>query len=91
MAIQAVGSQKDVTVDRFKETLGNDESLLLCSGGLWNTLGDEEIIHIVRNATTPHTACQALVDACNAKGAAHLCHGGISRPTRTICGVWARS
>jgi len=36
---------------------------------LWNTLGDEEIIHIVRNAATPHAACQTLVDACNAKGA----------------------
>jgi serine/threonine protein phosphatase PrpC len=66
---QAVGSQENVTVDLFNETLEDDESLLLCSDGLWNTLGDEEIIHIVRNATTPHAACQALVDACNAKGA----------------------
>jgi protein phosphatase len=67
--IQAVGSQEDVNVDLFSETLDADESLLLCSDGLWNTLGDEEIIHIVRNATTPHAACQTLVDACNAKGA----------------------
>ncbi len=66
---QAVGSQEDVNVDLFNETLENDESLLLCSDGLWNTLGDEEIIDIVRKAATPHTACQALVDACNAKGA----------------------
>jgi serine/threonine protein phosphatase PrpC len=69
MLIQAVGSQKDVTVDLFNETLGSDESLLLCSDGLWNTLGDEEIIHIVRKAATPQAACQALVDACNAQGA----------------------
>jgi serine/threonine protein phosphatase PrpC len=66
---QAVGSQEDVTVDLFNETLENNESLLLCSDGLWNTLGDEEIIHIVRKAATPQAACQALVDACNAKGA----------------------
>ena len=69
MLTQAIGSQENVTVDLFNETLENDESLLLCSDGLWNTLGDEEIIHIVRNAATPHAACQALVDACNAKGA----------------------
>ncbi len=65
---QAVGSQEDVTVDLFNETLEDDESLLLCSDGLWNTLGDDEIIHIVRTAATPNAACQALVDACNAKG-----------------------
>jgi len=69
MLTQAVGSQEDVTVDLFNETLENDESLLLCSDGLWNTLGDEEIIQIVRNAATPRAACQALVDACNVKGA----------------------
>jgi serine/threonine protein phosphatase PrpC len=69
MLTQAIGSQENVTVDLFNETLENDESLLLCSDGLWNTLGDEEIIHVVRNAATPHAACQALVDACNAKGA----------------------
>jgi serine/threonine protein phosphatase PrpC len=56
MLTQAVGSQKDVTVDMFNETLKNDEALLLCSDGLWDTLDDEEIIHIVRNAATPHTA-----------------------------------
>lgn len=69
MLIQAVGAQKDVTVDLFNETLEDNESLLLCSDGLWDTLGDEEIIAIVRKAATPHAACQALVDACNAKGA----------------------
>jgi len=69
MLTQAVGSQDDVTVDLFNETLENGESLLLCSDGLWDTLGDEEIIDIVRKADTPHAACQALVDACNVKGA----------------------
>jgi protein phosphatase len=66
---QALGSQAEVTVDLFNETLEDNESLLLCSDGLWNTLGDQEIIHIVRSASTPQAACQALVDACNAKGA----------------------
>src|SRR5258708_31962312 len=65
---QAVGSEVDVTVDLFKETLDKNESLLLCSDGLWNTLGDDEIIRIVRTAATPRAACQSLFDACNAKG-----------------------
>jgi protein phosphatase len=66
---QAVGSQEDVRVDLFNETLENDESLLLCSDGLWNTLGNGEIIQLVQNATTSRAACQSLVDACNVKGA----------------------
>jgi len=66
---QAVGSAEDVAFDLFDETLTDDESLLLCSDGLWNTLGDEEIIRIVRTAATPKAACQALVDACKLKGA----------------------
>jgi protein phosphatase len=65
---QAVGSQDEVTVDLFNETLEDDASLLLCSDGLWDTLGDDEIIHIVRAASTPNAACQSLVNACNAKG-----------------------
>ncbi len=65
---EAVGSKQEVNVDLFNETLGPDESLLLCSDGLWATLGDAEIIHIVRTAATPNAACRALVDACNAKG-----------------------
>jgi serine/threonine protein phosphatase PrpC len=65
---QAIGSSEDVTIDVFNETLGDDESMLLCSDGLWDTLGDEEILRLVRTAATPSAACQALVDTCNAKG-----------------------
>jgi serine/threonine protein phosphatase PrpC len=66
--MQSVGAQENVTIDMYSETLGDDESLLLCSDGLWSTLGDDEIIRIVRISSTPNVACQALVDACNAKG-----------------------
>jgi len=80
---QAIGSQENVTVDLFNETLENDESLLLCSDGLWDTLGDEEIIDIVRKAATPHAACQALVDACNVKGAQDNIAAVLVRPAST--------
>jgi protein phosphatase len=80
---QAVGSEQDVAVDLFKETLAEDESLLLCSDGLWNTLGDDEIIRIVRAAATPSAACQALVDACNAKGSPDNIAAVLVRPAST--------
>jgi protein phosphatase len=66
---QSVGSHNQVAIDSFTETLQEDESLLLCSDGLWNMLGDTEILHIVRTADSPAAACQALVDACNQKDA----------------------
>ncbi len=65
---QSVGSQDDVTVDLFNETLGEDEWLLLCSDGLWGMLSDDQIARIVREAKSPSEACQALVDATNAAG-----------------------
>jgi protein phosphatase len=80
---QAIGSGEEVTADLFNETLDDDESLLLCSDGLWNTLGDDEIIRIVRTATTPNAACQALVDACNAKGSLDNIAAVLVRPRST--------
>jgi PPM family protein phosphatase len=65
---QSVGSQDDVTVDLFNETLDDDEWLLLCSDGLWGMLSDQEIARIVREAKSPSEACRALVEATNAAG-----------------------
>jgi protein phosphatase len=81
MLTQAVGTQDDLTIDLFNETLENGESLLLCSDGLWDTLSDEEIINIVQQADTPQAACQKLVDACNVKGAQDNIAAVLVRPT----------
>jgi serine/threonine protein phosphatase PrpC len=65
---QSVGAQEELTIDLYNETLGSDEWLLLCSDGLWDMLSNEEIGRIVRSASSPSEACQALVDATNAAG-----------------------
>ncbi len=41
---------------------------------------NNEIIPIVRDAATPQAACQALVDACNAKGALDIIAAVLVRP-----------
>ena len=66
--LQSLGTEEQVTPDLYSETLDANESLLLCSDGLWDMLGDAEIARIVRAADTPNAACQALVDASNAAG-----------------------
>jgi len=48
--------------------LNEGDYILLCSDGLWEMLSDEKIYQIVRNATSPHEACQALIEATNAAG-----------------------
>ena len=65
---QALGMQDEIMVDLFTERLETGESLLLCSDGVWGMLDNDEILQIVQVATTPGSACQALVDACNRKG-----------------------
>ncbi len=66
---QSIGTEENVHIDVFSETLDADESLLLCSDGLWETLNNEQIQQIVLSADTPSAACQALIDAANAAGA----------------------
>jgi PPM family protein phosphatase len=65
---QSVGSQEEITIDLFNETISDDEYLLLCSDGLWEMLSDEEIWRIVRRANSPSEACQQLVEATNTAG-----------------------
>jgi PPM family protein phosphatase len=65
---QSIGTQPEVTVDAFQENLDDDESLLLCSDGLWEMLNDDQIWKIVQAAKTPDEACQALVEAANSAG-----------------------
>ena len=83
---QAIGTSDQVKVDLFNKTLHEGESLLLCSDGLWGTLSDEEILAIAQKADSPSAACQALVDACNARGASDNIAVVLVRPRTTTTG-----
>jgi PPM family protein phosphatase len=65
---QALGSHDDVSPDVFDATLDDNSALLLCSDGLYEMLGEDQIFRIVHDAVTPNDACQALIDASNAAG-----------------------
>ena len=47
-----------------------DETLLICSDGLWEMLYDELMLAIVKSSSTLEETCQRLVDAANEKGGA---------------------
>ncbi len=44
------------------------DQLLLCSDGLTNMLGDNQILALLQSAASPETACRGLIDAANDAG-----------------------
>lgn len=64
---RSVGRELIVSRDRLTQRLGQGDVLVLCSDGLHNVLGDEEMREIVAGRDAAG-ACRALVDAANARG-----------------------
>jgi protein phosphatase len=66
---RSLGHKREVQVDSFIEVLKPDDTLLLCSDGLWEMIQDNQlIVRLIEGSATPAQACQKLVDAANAAG-----------------------
>ena len=65
-AVGSMGEQIDPQVQRLKLCAG--DRLLLCTDGLTETVEDEIIAQVIREATSSQSACQALVDLALASG-----------------------
>ncbi|MBA7479545.1 Serine/threonine phosphatase stp [subsurface metagenome] len=50
--------------------LSNNETLIICSDGLWEMVYDELIFAIVKSSKNPEEMCKRLIDAANEKGGA---------------------
>jgi len=59
---------REVTVDVHHVPLAGGDRLLLCTDGLTNLVGDEEIATILQRFSIPADACRALVDAALDRG-----------------------
>ena len=68
MLYRALGQGEPADPDIFTASLPEPGYLLICSDGLWNVVTDEEIFNIIISSSSPHRACQNLVDAANAAG-----------------------
>jgi serine/threonine protein phosphatase PrpC len=66
--VRAIGMSPDIEPDMARMSLLQDAALVLCSDGIHQTLSDDEIARIVRQANPPQAACDALVAAANAQG-----------------------
>jgi protein phosphatase len=65
---RAVGQGDLVEVDTHVEPLSTPYRLLLCCDGLWGSVGDDQLAHVLRTAPTPQETCDRLVEAANAAG-----------------------
>jgi serine/threonine protein phosphatase PrpC len=65
---RVVGDKPGVENDIYERRLAPGEALLLCSDGLDGMVDDEHIWQVWRASTSPHEACQRLVEAANEAG-----------------------
>ncbi len=66
---RALGAEETIEIDADEEVLLDRDKILLCTDGLTDMVGDEEILRmIIRNGDDPQKACEELVDVANVKG-----------------------
>lgn len=66
--VRALGLSERVKIDTFYKESREGDYFLLCSDGLTDLVGDNEIRDIVLDSGTPELACRALVDEANSRG-----------------------
>lgn len=65
---RSLGRELVASVDRITTRIAQGDTLVVCSDGLYNVLSDAEIEEVVRSRDAP-SACRALVDSANERGA----------------------
>ena len=66
---RAVGTDAQVEADYFNFELGIGDILLLCSDGLSNTIGDEEMLEEAKSHREPEDLCRRLMEVALSRGA----------------------
>jgi serine/threonine protein phosphatase PrpC len=65
---QAVGTSKTLNVKLTGARLRAEDSVLVCSDGLYSMVKPAEVLEALEEGATPQSMCKALVDAANARG-----------------------
>jgi PPM family protein phosphatase len=59
---------KNIDVDVFHETLQPNDTLLLCSDGLWEMVRHDDLLKVLSEQISPQTICDKLVALANENG-----------------------
>lgn len=70
MITRAIGAEAEVRPDFFDFDVQKDDILVLCTDGLYNEVGDQELCEALVGAKDMRTVCSALVDQANSRGGA---------------------
>jgi len=66
---RALGAEETILIDADEEVLLHRDKILLCTDGLTDMVGEEDIARIIgRYGDDPQKACEELVDIANDKG-----------------------
>lgn len=65
---RCLGIHKDVEVDLFVEELISNDSILICSDGLWEMVEDDNIITTLADTKSAKAACNRLMHLANDNG-----------------------
>ncbi len=65
---RAVGAGKEILVDFFEFPVTRESILLMCSDGLSNMVGDEELASLLKSAEEPEKISKKLIEAANRNG-----------------------
>ncbi|MDF2521462.1 MAG: Stp1/IreP family PP2C-type Ser/Thr phosphatase [Clostridia bacterium] len=65
---RAVGTEYGIEVDLGRQDIVEGDYILLCTDGLSNLIGDDEILRLVLNAPDIEQACQDLIDKAKENG-----------------------
>lgn len=66
---RAVGTERSVRADIFKQPLYTGDNILLCSDGLSNLLADQELLFEVVHGARKRDCCRRLVEIAKSRGA----------------------
>ncbi|HEX2946548.1 MAG TPA: Stp1/IreP family PP2C-type Ser/Thr phosphatase [Clostridia bacterium] len=64
---RAIGSSRDLEVDILSLKIDREDIFMLCTDGLTNMLGEDEIYNVIVE-NDPETACSELIEAAKTKG-----------------------
>lgn len=66
---RALGSERNLRADLYRQAVGPGDVLLLCSDGLSNLVDDQELLYEVVHGGECETCCQRLLDIALTRGA----------------------
>jgi PPM family protein phosphatase len=68
LVTRALGVEDTVQTEVNEHRIDDNDTFLLCSDGLSDMVGDQQIAQILANAPSMEVACQQLIDAANEAG-----------------------